>query len=410
MKNNTLCKYGSFFLLCMSLTGCASQYNQYAEQEVYGIPVKHSGDSIHRGTSKMPNVDLPPKTHSYVIAGVRYYPLETARGYDQVGTASWYGSDFHGKLTASGLRYDMYALSAAHKHLPLGSVVRVINLENNYSVDLIVDDRGPFVDDRIIDLSFAAAKRLGLDKQGLGKVRVIALKDGATGAFLRPDMKGLAKIQTAGNSSQSEDERTALFGGDKVVNEPTPALFGGEKELVESTPALFGGEKETVAPTPALFGGNKKGNESRALFGEKEDFSKGLDADDDLAMMSEQQREALDEMIAHAGKNPLSLDPMEIEEKQKSGLNFDVSDEKIDKNGKKLVIQVGSYSNYEYALQAFKTLERLGYKKMKMLRSGEPEKFIYKVFTPYLVDRTEAIAVKKHLDSYYPSSFIAFIN
>ncbi len=108
-----------------------------------------------------------------------YYPLQSSAGYDKTGVASWYGRDFHGKLTANGERYDMHALSAAHKTLPLPTLVRVTNLQNNRSVVVRVNDRGPFVKSRLIDLSYAAATALGYAKQGTTRVRVQVL-DGST--------------------------------------------------------------------------------------------------------------------------------------------------------------------------------------------------------------------------------------
>ncbi len=91
------------------------------------------------------------------------------------GLASWYGPGFHGKKTASGERYNMYAFTAAHKVLPLNSYVLVINLENGRKTVVRINDRGPFVKDRIIDLSYAAAKALGMAKKGVARVRIIAL-------------------------------------------------------------------------------------------------------------------------------------------------------------------------------------------------------------------------------------------
>jgi rare lipoprotein A len=90
----------------------------------------------------------------------------------QYGVASWYGSDFHGKPTSSGEIYDMYQLSCAHKTLPLGTTVIVTNLENGQSLELRVNDRGPFVKERIIDLSYAAAKILGIYQKGTAFVKV----------------------------------------------------------------------------------------------------------------------------------------------------------------------------------------------------------------------------------------------
>lgn len=111
----------------------------------------------------------------YEVAGRWYTPLKSAAGYDETGIASWYGRDFHGKATANGERYDMHAMSAAHKTLPLPTMVRVTNLENGRSIVVRVNDRGPFVKNRLIDLSYAAASALGFTDQGTARVRVQTL-------------------------------------------------------------------------------------------------------------------------------------------------------------------------------------------------------------------------------------------
>lgn len=98
--------------------------------------------------------------------------------YEEIGIASWYGPNFHGKLTANGEKYNCYAYTAAHKTLPLGSVVRVLSLENNKSVIVMINDRGPFVKDRIIDLSKSAANDLDLIKKGTMNVKITLLKKG----------------------------------------------------------------------------------------------------------------------------------------------------------------------------------------------------------------------------------------
>ncbi|WP_319467928.1 septal ring lytic transglycosylase RlpA family protein [uncultured Pseudodesulfovibrio sp.] len=115
------------------------------------------------------------KTRPYTVMGRTYYPLKNAAGYDEVGRASWYGRDFHGKKTANGQIYDMYGLSAAHKTLPLGTQVRVTNLENRRSVVLVINDRGPFVSGRILDLSYGAAKKLDTVERGVARVRIEAV-------------------------------------------------------------------------------------------------------------------------------------------------------------------------------------------------------------------------------------------
>jgi rare lipoprotein A len=112
---------------------------------------------------------------SYVVFGQTYYPKQSSRGYVERGIASWYGPKFHGRKTSSGERYDMHQMTAAHKTLPLPTYTLVKNLENGRSAVVKVNDRGPFVDDRIIDLSYAAAKKLGVDQKGTARVEVVSI-------------------------------------------------------------------------------------------------------------------------------------------------------------------------------------------------------------------------------------------
>jgi rare lipoprotein A len=111
----------------------------------------------------------------YKVLGKWYQPISDAQGFTQHGKASWYGKKFHGRKTANGETYNMYGVSAAHKTLPLGTFVRVHNLENNRQLDVRINDRGPFVRGRIIDLSYAAAKRLGVVGPGTAEVQIVAL-------------------------------------------------------------------------------------------------------------------------------------------------------------------------------------------------------------------------------------------
>lgn len=118
---------------------------------------------------------IGPYPKPYKVLGKWYQPLPHAKGFKQTGLASWYGKDFHGKPTASGEIYDMHKISAAHKTLPLGTFVRVINFDNSRKLDVRINDRGPFVDGRIIDLSYAAAKKLRIIGPGTAKVKIVAL-------------------------------------------------------------------------------------------------------------------------------------------------------------------------------------------------------------------------------------------
>lgn len=115
----------------------------------------------------------------YEIAGRRYVVLESAAGYVEQGVASWYGPDFHGKRTATGETYDMQGMTGAHPTLPLPTWVRVTNLQNGRSVDVRLNDRGPFAKNRVIDLSRAAAEQLGMIGSGIALVEVRSLTSGA---------------------------------------------------------------------------------------------------------------------------------------------------------------------------------------------------------------------------------------
>ena len=112
---------------------------------------------------------------SYSVNGVAYYPLLSGEGFVQKGIASWYGKDFHGKKTSNGEIYNMYSKTAAHKTLPFGTYVRVENLSNRKEVIVRINDRGPFVTGRIIDLSYGAGRQIGLVGPGVAKVRLVAL-------------------------------------------------------------------------------------------------------------------------------------------------------------------------------------------------------------------------------------------
>lgn len=111
----------------------------------------------------------------YKVFGETYKVLDTNYGYQERGVASWYGRKFHGRMTSSQEPYDMYEMTAAHKTLPLPSYVRVRNLRNNRSIIVRVNDRGPFVDNRLIDLSYAAAMRLDMVRDGTSLVEVTAI-------------------------------------------------------------------------------------------------------------------------------------------------------------------------------------------------------------------------------------------
>jgi rare lipoprotein A len=119
---------------------------------------------------------------SYEVFGKRYFVLASAAGYNERGVASWYGPDFHGKNTSSGEAYDMYAMTAAHKTLPIPCYARITNLSNQRSVIVRINDRGPFVGNRIVDLSYTAAARLDMLRNGTAFVELVVLTPGENSA------------------------------------------------------------------------------------------------------------------------------------------------------------------------------------------------------------------------------------
>lgn len=131
----------------------------------------------------------------YQINGVWYQPRYEPN-YDKVGVASWYGSRFHGRQTASGEIYNMYAMTAAHTTLPLGTRVHVTNLENGRSLELLINDRGPFVGGRIIDVSKKAAEELGFRRAGIARVRV-QIAENVPASVVRPQPAAVAVPQAA---------------------------------------------------------------------------------------------------------------------------------------------------------------------------------------------------------------------
>ena len=126
-------------------------------------------------TVEPPPPTLPGHPKPYKVGRIWYQPLPHAQSFSQWGKASWYGTKFHGKKTANGEIYNMYAMTAAHKTLPFDTVVSVKNVENNKTVQVRINDRGPFARSRIIDLSYAAAKKLGIVGPGTAYVKIDAL-------------------------------------------------------------------------------------------------------------------------------------------------------------------------------------------------------------------------------------------
>ena len=187
-------KYVLVVLLVSGLSACTT------------APEKH----VTPGTSPAELAKIPdavPKVEprselgnmrTYEVFGIRYYVLDSSEGFTQQGIASWYGPKFHGKKTSSGEIYDMYAMSAAHKTLPLPSYLEVKNLENGRKIIVRVNDRGPFHDNRIVDLSYTAAIKLDMVAKGTALVEIRAINPGT-------HSRGGAPIQTRSGTPKKTD-------------------------------------------------------------------------------------------------------------------------------------------------------------------------------------------------------------
>ncbi len=191
MKN---CSKLLSLIFSLWLTGCATT-------PVKPPPIKDGPLDYEVDVSTIP--DASPKEEprsrygnpaSYQVNGRSYSTLSSSKNYRERGIASWYGTKFHGQYTSSREPYNMLAMTAAHKSLPLPTYVRVTNLENGRQVVVKVNDRGPFEANRIIDLSYAAAKKLGITQRGTGLVEVVALDP--------------SKAETAGQYASQEVSQT----------------------------------------------------------------------------------------------------------------------------------------------------------------------------------------------------------
>ena len=164
-----------FLIMFVALGGCSSTrpggyYKDDGPHERPPANLEQVADAVPRNEPLHKFANRP-----YEALGKRYVPLTSVQPFRQSGLASWYGKRYHGRKTSSGETYDMYAMTAAHPTLPIPSYVRVTNLANGRSVVVRVNDRGPFKSERVIDLSYAAAYKLGFIQAGQARVEVEAI-------------------------------------------------------------------------------------------------------------------------------------------------------------------------------------------------------------------------------------------
>jgi len=236
-------------LLALLVAGCA------------GVGPRDGGPDRPMDFSEVP--DAVPKHErrtragnppSYVVNGRRYHLLDSPEGYIERGIASWYGTKFHGRKTSLGERYDMYAMTAAHKTLPIPSYVRVRNLRNGHEVVVRVNDRGPFHDNRIIDLSYAAASKLGIAQTGTGLVEVKTVTPGSE-RRRRQNAAVQAEAPKREAAGKPESEQPGPAKAVKTAASPPQTERAGKPEVppasAPSTPPPRRGDEADAAETEA---------------------------------------------------------------------------------------------------------------------------------------------------------------
>lgn len=212
------------------LNACTGSFQR---AEVDSPPLKPiAEENVVELTPRADPIVMTGNQSPYRVNGVEYKVMESAKNYRETGIASWYGQKFHGQATSNGEIFDVYGVSAAHRSLPIPSYVRVTNLENKRSLVIRVNDRGPFHADRIIDLSYAAAVKLGFVNHGTSLVEVESL-----------DIPGV------------EDRRHPRFGGDGAHFLQVGAFKSRQSALrLKSKLAEFTNEMVQVSQTEQLDG------------------------------------------------------------------------------------------------------------------------------------------------------------
>ena len=185
-------------LSCFLLMSCISNFMGDGAPKIF--TKSFSRDAVPRSEplSEYGNGD---ERGYYEVRGKRYRVMPSSKDYSETGIASWYGTKFHGRLTSNREIYNIYAMTAAHKSLPLPTYVKVTNIKNKKTVIVRVNDRGPFVDDRIIDLSYAAALKLDMVKNGTANVLVEAIDDDSSSST-NTDIKNESYIQVGAFSER----------------------------------------------------------------------------------------------------------------------------------------------------------------------------------------------------------------
>lgn len=228
---------GIRFLLLLTgvialLSGCA------------GSGERDGGGQIASDFSDVPDAvpKVEPKSkrgnpQSYVVFGKRYRTKASSTGHVEKGIASWYGKKFHGRKTSNGERYDMYAMTAAHKSLPLPTYAKVTNLENGRTAVVRINDRGPFHGDRVIDLSYAAARKLGVVRKGTAFVEVKAIDPGKPESGWSSENLFADSGESTSYKTRSERTEPKVQRGPAVEKQPSFSPANAQTKVAQRPPA-----------------------------------------------------------------------------------------------------------------------------------------------------------------------------
>ena len=253
----------AFLIFCSSFlfTGCSTKqtYDYSSYRKDTGDKSINNSEAMHRATMR-----------PYNVFGIRYYPFVANVGDQFDGIASWYGPDFHAKKTSNGEIYNMYAMTAAHKTLPMNTVVRVDNLDNGRSTIVRINDRGPFVAGRIIDLSNKAAHEIDMVRKGTARVKVTVL--GYNGLIddknapnvnsieQKPEVEKIEVIEddvVATNINTNIGMATPVISSKSSSNQGSKSSSGGKFSIQVGAFSLQAGASKTVDEYKAKFPSKK---------------------------------------------------------------------------------------------------------------------------------------------------------
>jgi len=235
IPSKRLLRVAIWWLLIFLLQACSVTSSRTDGRPGQPVNVSAIPDAVpgNEPKSKYGNPD------SYIVNGKKYFVRRDSSGFIERGIASWYGTKFHGRRTSSGETYDMYAMTAAHKTLPLPTYVTVRNLYNGHSITVKVNDRGPFHENRVIDLSYVAALKLGIVKDGTGLVEVRAIDPG----YFRGEPVPVQSQTTISKSGKGFYVQVGAFSNYENALQLTKKLTGLADNLIHISETIVSKEK-----------------------------------------------------------------------------------------------------------------------------------------------------------------------